>query len=169
MVFWIPFEADIFLGTMEHLQGGADLMDEAAALVDEAAALVDEGVTTVVSLLTLEEVDVLGLSQEEKILGQSGIQFLHYSIEDRSVPPSVADFLKICASICEQLLAGERVAIHCRYGIGRSSLMAACIMLCLGEDPDSIFERISEVRGQAVPDTVEQKEFFENFKNFLKE
>lgn len=162
MVFWIPFEADIFLGTMEHLQGGSDLMDEAAALVDEQ-------VTTVVSMLSLEEVDVLGLSQEEKVLGQSGIQFLHYPVDDRSVPPSVPDFRKICASICEQLLAGERVAIHCRYGIGRSSLMAACIMLCLGEDPDSIFDRIAEARGQAVPDTNEQKEFFENFKNFLKD
>ncbi len=48
------------------------------------------------------------------------------------------------------------VVIHCRMGIGRSSMLAAAILIHLGMESSNIFERISTYRGLQVPDTPAQ-------------
>ncbi len=49
------------------------------------------------------------------------------------------------------------MVIHCRQGIGRASLMAACVLLLHGAGADEAFKRIEEARGRPVPDTPEQR------------
>lgn len=46
--------------------------------------------------------------------------------------------------------------MHCRAGIGRSSLIAACIIASHDLDIDEAFRRIAATRGVAVPDTEDQ-------------
>jgi protein-tyrosine phosphatase len=58
---------------------------------------------------------------------------------------------------------GETVAVHCRQGVGRSALLAACILAALGDRPDLAFERIAKARGCPVPDTPEQREWANRF------
>jgi protein-tyrosine phosphatase len=53
--------------------------------------------------------------------------------------------------------------VHCRQGIGRSSLVAACVLVISGESPQSAFEHIERARGRSVPDTAEQKEWVTSF------
>ena len=59
----------------------------------------------------------------------------------------------------QALAAGERIAVHCRQGIGRSALLAACLLVAAGEEPDTAFQHISAARGCAVPETVEQQKW----------
>jgi predicted protein tyrosine phosphatase len=46
--------------------------------------------------------------------------------------------------------------IHCRAGIGRTSVVATGVLLHAGFEVTEAFEKISEIRGVQVPDTQEQ-------------
>ena len=52
---------------------------------------------------------------------------------------------------------GRAVAVHCRAGIGRSSMIVASALIRNGLSPESAFRAIEESRGCNVPDTPEQK------------
>jgi hypothetical protein len=47
------------------------------------------------------------------------------------------------------LAAGAHVVIHCRNGIGRSSLLAAALLLREGLDPSQAWDCIATARGLA--------------------
>lgn len=68
------------------------------------------------------------------------------------------------AVVCLLETDGAGVAIHCRAGIGRSSLIAACVLLKLGTREDEIFPLLSRVRGVAVPDTSAQIQWLSKFR-----
>jgi protein-tyrosine phosphatase len=63
----------------------------------------------------------------------------------------------------KRLAAGKSIAIHCRAGLGRSSMMAACVMVLAGIDPNSVFDLIGAARGFTVPDTQEQRDLVAKF------
>jgi protein-tyrosine phosphatase len=62
----------------------------------------------------------------------------------------------------EAMLNGNRVAIHCRQGIGRSSMVAAIVLLSLGAG-DTVFRTISRARGCDVPYSPEQANYALSF------
>jgi hypothetical protein len=55
-----------------------------------------------------------------------------------------------------KLQDGTYVVIHCRMGIGRSSIIAASVLLRVGVKADNIIDNISKIRGLKVPDTDRQ-------------
>jgi protein-tyrosine phosphatase len=57
------------------------------------------------------------------------------------------------------LRTGKAVAVHCRAGIGRSALIAACVLVRSGYDVDGAFDTIAKARGMAVPDTQAQHDW----------
>lgn len=66
-----------------------------------------------------------------------------------------------------ELLNGRCVGVHCRQGIGRSSVVAASLLAAAGEDTEVAFQRIMQSRGRPVPDTVEQRKWVDNFSQSL--
>jgi protein-tyrosine phosphatase len=48
------------------------------------------------------------------------------------------------------------MVIHCRMGIGRSTIIAGCLLLKPGYKTNEVFAQISKIRGMRVPDTEEQ-------------
>src|SRR5262249_28675576 len=89
-------------------------------------------------------------------------EFLSFPVLDRGVPASPQSALALARRLTEKLGAGERVAVHCRQGIGRSSLLAASILVVTGEDAETAFQHIRAARGCPVPDTPEQLEWVRN-------
>jgi protein-tyrosine phosphatase len=63
---------------------------------------------------------------------------------------------------------GNAVAVHCRAGIGRSSLIAACVLVLLGFAPGMAFDLIGKARGVKVPDTEEQRDWVDMFREVTK-
>ena len=55
------------------------------------------------------------------------------------------------------------VGIHCRAGIGRSGLVAACVLSELGTRTDALFPMLSKARRVSVPDTPEQEAWVRAF------
>jgi protein-tyrosine phosphatase len=62
-----------------------------------------------------------------------------------------------------RLNEGKAVAVHCRAGIGRSSLIAACVLVLLGLAPGTALDRIGKARGGNVPDTEGQRDWVDKF------
>lgn len=92
-----------------------------------------------------------------------GIAFLSFPVEDRGVPASPGETLKLIRELDQYLAGGKSVGIHCRQGIGRSSLIAACLLVSAGETPNHAFKRLSRARGCEVPETAEQRQWVEAF------
>lgn len=132
-------------------------------LEDEVRSWRDSGLDEVVSLLTPSETMEFALDQEEKRCKTYGIRFRSFPIPDRGIPASVDAFTHFIQDIEKALSAGKKVGLHCRQGIGRSSLVAAVLLVSAGEAPGAAWEAISQARGCAVPDTIEQREWVKGF------
>ena len=132
-------------------------------LEDEVRSWARAGMSVLVSLLEPAEEAEFGLTKEAELCRASGIEFYSFPILDRGVPASSDETVKLVRELEGRLTAGKSVGIHCRQGIGRSGLIAACLLVSTGELPTTAFARISQVRGHQVPETAEQREWVEAF------
>ena len=128
-------------------------------LVDEIFSLRELGVDVVISLLEAHEIEELDIREEENVCKANQIAFISFPIADRTVPGSVQAAIALADSVLAKLRSGMNVAIHCRAGIGRSSLMAASVLKLSGMSVDEAFDMIESARGCAVPDTSQQREW----------
>jgi protein-tyrosine phosphatase len=151
-LYWIAHPASHRLAIMARPRAG-DWLD------DEIGGWRDAGVDLVVSLLEPEEVSDLALQQEEPLCRRHGMDFLSFPIRDRGVPASVDDARALARILADRVATGGGVAIHCRAGIGRSSLMAALVLAEAGMNAAQAFAATSEARGLPVPDTDEQRQW----------
>lgn len=148
-LYWIDWPMTGRLAIMARPRAG-DWLD------DEISGWRAAGVDVVVSLLERDEVGELGLQREPALCREQGMTFLSFPIADRGVPGSVREALVLARQIEREIGEGRAVAIHCRAGIGRSALMAACALVCLGAGPAPALEAIGKARGVSVPDTEAQ-------------
>ena len=126
------------------------------------------GVDVLVSLLTSDEIDELELHRAAECCRNIGVTFISYPIEDRTVPLSFDETARLVGTLGDQLSEGKGVAVHCRAGIGRSSTIAACVLVSEGYSPDLAFELIRQARRWKVPDTEEQRLWVARFAESLK-
>lgn len=160
-IHWIEVPAHKRLAIMARPRAG-DWLD------DEIKSWRTEGIDIVVSLLERDEIDELELGRESVLCGHSGVEYISFPIRDRGVPASRDKTLALAQSLADRMNDGKAVAIHCRAGIGRSSLVAACVLLCSGVAPDAAFKAIRNARGVSVPDTEEQRDWVTGFHQSLK-
>ena len=152
-VYWIRDVEPLRLAVMPRPRGGE-------WLADEVSGWKRMGIDIVVSLLHPYEADELDIAEEESLCQRHGIYYRSFPIEDRGTPRSVAEFLDLANEIAASVKQGFAVAVHCRAGIGRSGLLAACILLRLGIEASNAFAVVSKARGLSVPDTAGQIEWF---------
>jgi protein-tyrosine phosphatase len=151
-VYWVSGPWRGRLGIVPRPRGGD-------WLADEVRSWRASGLDVVTSLLTPDEVAELELQEEETQSREEGLEFYSFPIPDRGVPRSRADLIKLVGSLEKALEAGKNVAVHCRQGIGRSSLIIASLLVSAGEEPNEAFRRIEIARGTPVPDTLEQRDW----------
>jgi len=121
-----------------------------------------EGIDVLVSLL--EPSEAPGLTEPETQLCQEfGIEFLSFPIRDKTVPAALDAFSETVRLLAARVSAGQGVAIHCRAGIGRSTTLAACILIWLGVDAEVALDMIAEARGIEVPETEAQRQWILEF------
>lgn len=128
-------------------------------LEDEVRAWRQSGVDIVVSLLTPEEVIDLDLGKEEAWCQAHGIEFCAFPIADRGVPASRTASVELVRRLDKALMEGKSIAVHCRQAIGRSALLAACLLIVAGEELEAAFQHVSAARGYPVPETADQREW----------
>jgi protein-tyrosine phosphatase len=92
-----------------------------------------------------------------------GLEFISFPIIDRSVPTSREETLRLASRLAGLLKEGKQIGIHCRQGIGRSSLVAACTLIQAGLNAETAFSLIGKARGLTVPETTEQEKWVRDF------
>ncbi len=125
-------------------------------LEDEINHLKNNEVGVLVSLLERDEIYDLKLDSEEHICRTKNITYIHFPIPDRDIPKQNGDTDKLISTLTKKIDEGQSVVIHCRMGIGRSSIIAASVLLKYKLKAKDIIENISSIRGLKVPDTDEQ-------------
>ncbi|HKQ45265.1 MAG TPA: dual specificity protein phosphatase family protein [Rhizomicrobium sp.] len=124
----------------------------------------DEGVDVIVSLLAASEIPNL-TEAEAALCEEFGIEFFSFPLRDKTVPDSVEPFAVMARQLADRVLAGKSVAIHCRAGIGRSTTLAACVLILLGVDGDVALDMIANARGLEVPETEAQRQWILGFRH----
>jgi protein-tyrosine phosphatase len=146
-IFWIDkYDGPARLGIMARPRGGE-------WLEEEIISMKKQNVGVLVSLLESEEVYELGLEGEEKACLNNGLGYISFPIKDRDIPKDENKLESFIGLLMQKLNDGISVVIHCRMGIGRSSIIAACILLKKGLKAKEIFTEIRKSRGMKVPDT----------------
>jgi protein-tyrosine phosphatase len=126
-------------------------------------ALQAESVDILVSLLTADEVENFDLAEEPAVCAAHGIEYRSFAIEDHSIPTSYTAVQEFASKLEAEFRAGKAIVIHCFAGIGRSSLMAACVLVIHGKSPIEACNQIRQARGLHVPDTGLQFDWVESF------
>jgi protein-tyrosine phosphatase len=136
-------------------------------LEDEMHGWQSAGIDTVLSLLTPDEEEALDLTAESRVAEHEGLKFLSLPIPDRRVPSSPSEVAPVLDALNAELLAGKNAVVHCRQGVGRSGMIAACLLVMRGTDPGSAVVELERVRGTSVPETVEQRRWIDLFASSL--
>jgi protein-tyrosine phosphatase len=156
-VFWIESDPPVPLAIV--LRPGANLSVEA-----DLATLKHFGIQTLVSMMEPKEAAWMHLQNEGPLAEKLGMRFLCYPIPDTQVPQGLGAFRRFVEGLAQRLRDGERVGVHCRGSIGRSTVAAACTLMHLGWKPGDALEAIRRARGLPVPDTQAQEDWIYRYK-----
>ena len=110
------------------------------------------GSSTLVNLMEDHEMRDLGVADTAERIPE-GLQYLRWPIADAGTPGPTweAHWRKEGAGLISRLRGGENIVLHCKGGLGRTGMIAACLLVqfeCTAEDA------ISAVRA-ARPGTIE--------------
>ncbi len=111
----------------------------------EAAPILarEHGISRVVDV-RIEERD------DEHLLRAHGIRLLHLPTEDtRAI--SLEKIRHGVRFVSEGLDRGEKALVHCQHGIGRSALLALCVLVDRGDAPLQAMERAKAARRVVSP------------------
>jgi protein-tyrosine phosphatase len=130
-------------------------------LREDLAAWKDQGAEIVVSLLGDGEQVINGLADEADLCRDLGLEFHRFPITDHGLPESDDAFAALIERLHAERQRNRAIVVHCFAGIGRSTLVAASLLIRAGLTLPETLELISEARGYMVPDTSAQHRWLE--------
>jgi len=132
-------------------------------LKDDVAAWKRAHINAVLSLLTPDEEREMDLREEAGAVRAQGIDFTSFPIRDRQIPSSETKWSEVLEKLARDLTSGKNLLVHCRQGIGRSGLAAACLLVKRGMSPGAAVEVVSAARGVTIPETAEQRDWIDHY------
>ncbi|HWM84594.1 MAG TPA: dual specificity protein phosphatase [Kofleriaceae bacterium] len=121
-VTWV--EPDLAVGAAFHLTHLADLQASAIRrVVDLRAEACDDS----------------------SVLGAHAIELLHLPTSDQAPIAPLALDMGV-AWVCSALDRCYKVLVHCQHGVGRSAMLAACVMVARGLDLPGALRRLKQSR-----------------------
>ncbi|NXF81238.1 CDKN3 inhibitor, partial [Sclerurus mexicanus] len=99
---------------------------------------------------------------------QHGMCVHHYPIPDGNTP-DIATCCKILEELRSCLENNRKTVIHCYGGLGRSCLVAACLLLQLSDTlaPQQVIESLRNLRGSGAIQTIKQYNYLHEFRENL--
>jgi len=116
-----------------------------------------------VSLLTADEEREFDLREEPGAAKRQGMEFISFPIPDQHVRDPEERTAAVVERVNAGLESGRNAVIHCRQGVGRGGLMAACLLVTRGINPNTTVVRLSVARGVTIPETLEQRRSIDGY------
>jgi ADP-ribosyl-[dinitrogen reductase] hydrolase len=120
------------------------------------------GTSVLVSLVGDAELQLLGIPDLDRVARTRGVRVCQLPVEDGGVPENAEGVVRLVRMALAVAEAGETVVVHCRGGLGRSGLFAACCLVALGHAPRAAIGIVRAARPGAV-ETLVQERFIERF------
>lgn len=132
-------------------------------MLQDVAYYQSQGITVVVSLLLDEEIETLKMQAEPQACATHGIEFLHFSVKDMSVP-ELSALKSFNHKLKCKLEEGEHIAIHCHGGRGRAGTVAITLMQEFGWTHQEATQTAQQGRqDENVPVCDSQRTFVANY------
>lgn len=120
------------------------------------------GAAVLVSLVEDAELNLLSIADLAARAESAGLDLLRFPFRDAGIPASVEAADAIVSAVLDAVRAGRNVVVHCRGGLGRTGLVAACCLVALGLDSTDAISRVRTARTGAV-ETRGQERFIHEF------
>eukprot|EP00198_Chlamydomonas_reinhardtii_P002515 XP_001691851.1 predicted protein [Chlamydomonas reinhardtii] len=89
------------------------------------------GADVVVALLPEAELRYLKVRDYASAVAAHGMEYLHLPIVEMAAPPDLQQAAALVDMVVERIGAGKTVVLHCKGGVGRAGVIAACTLLRL--------------------------------------
>lgn len=118
------------------------------------------GARAIVTLIEAYEFELLQVPDLGAQVVARGIAWHHLPIPDVQAPDErfATGWQRSGPALLDWLIAGQRVLVHCRGGLGRAGTVAAQILVELGVTPPDAIRRVRAARPGAI-ETVEQERY----------
>jgi ADP-ribosyl-[dinitrogen reductase] hydrolase len=128
-------------------------------LATDLDAIAEWGASVVLTLLEEHEMALLRIPNLGAEVRRHNMEWLHLPISDVSAPTAVFDRAWPIRSerLRKMLRDGTNIVIHCRGGIGRAGMVAARLLVELGDAPDVAIARVRAARHPRAVETAEQE------------
>ncbi len=115
--------------------------------------------SAMVTLIEDHEFRLLKVEAMEHTVRQLGMDWMHLPIRDVDVPDLrfESGWQSAGPSLHARLEAGERVATHCRGGIGRTGLVAALILVERGWSGEAAIRHVRAARPRAIETRAQER------------
>ena len=133
-------------------QRGAAMGDWERDLAADLARVAEWGAAAVATLMEPHELERYGVPGLGEAVEALGMEWHHLPIPDVGVPDSLFEARWFYAGhrLRAHLLAGRRVLLHCRGGLGRTGTIAARLLVELGAAPGDAVAAVRRARPGAI-------------------
>ena len=118
----------------KHLQRGRDGKAYFRDLSTDLKQFLSAGISHILCLLNPSELRSIGVDPDKYsvLATELGLRLFTYPIIEMSTPEDISSFqLQAMQPLLDCINSGHSILVHCRGGIGRAGLVAACALLKL--------------------------------------
>ncbi|KAL5008993.1 hypothetical protein ScPMuIL_014574 [Solemya velum] len=147
---------------------GCRFKDTWRSLKHDLSCMKNSGVEDVFCLCSNGELNKYRVPRLLQEYGDADIDVHRYSFPDGEVP-SMGLLMKMLEDIRTNLMKPKKTVVHCYGGLGRSCLVAVCLMMLMDENlaAEEAIVKMRELRGQRAIQTVKQYNFINEFRQQL--
>lgn len=141
------------------VQGGLSERAWDRDLDHDLAAIKAWGATALVTLIEGYELEILSVADLPQKVQAIGLEWHQLPIMNRDAPYEEFEenWMVSGRRLRERLRQGERIVVHCVYGLGRTGMIAARLLVELGESPDSAIRRVRAARPGAIETELQEQ------------
>ncbi len=123
----------------------------AAGIEESLEALKTAGATALITLMTAEEMTKNRVNEIQAQCAALDLAWFHLPVEDECAPTEAFAELwtEVKKHLHDRLDKGEKLAVHCKGGSGRTGLLAAQILMERGVPTSHAVEQVRALRSNA--------------------